>query len=197
MRQVVEDCELKLVAVAIIVEIAEGKNHGIQFVSTTEGMTMRALVICLTVLFAGLMFANTSQAQDYYSAGIGSGLPYYGYGYSGSLYGLGRVPVPPYFSLHPPVYYSHEIQRRPVGDSPYAYSPQRSVAAPTRQCSKNPFVTDVIIEEDSKQISEPTESVAQVMQNPFYNAGPETLATSKMIYNPYYAKSEAVVAQVD
>ena len=50
-----------------------------------------------------------------------SGLPgLYGYGYSGNLYGLGRIPVPPYFALHPPVYYSAP-QARPYGISPFAH----------------------------------------------------------------------------
>lgn len=40
-------------------------------------------------------------------------------------YGQGRVVSyndnVPYFSAHPPVYYSYEIFRRPVGPSPFAY----------------------------------------------------------------------------
>ncbi len=38
------------------------------------------------------------------------------------LYGIGRIPTPPYFSLHPPVYYSYPVAR-PYGYGPYAYPP--------------------------------------------------------------------------
>ena len=54
--------------------------------------------------------------------------PYPGYGYGGwgqMNYGQGVYEGsnyrPPYFSLHPPVYYGHEIIRRPMGVSPFAY----------------------------------------------------------------------------
>lgn len=39
-------------------------------------------------------------------------------------YGQGRVTADnniPYFAAHPPVYYSYEIIRRPMGPSPFAY----------------------------------------------------------------------------
>lgn len=54
--------------------------------------------------------------------------PYGGFGYGGwgqANYGQGIYQgtsrIPPYFALHPPVYYSHEIVRRPMGMSPFAY----------------------------------------------------------------------------
>ena len=48
---------------------------------------------------------------------------YWGYGWVDG-YGQGHVTghdTIPYFAAHPPVYYSHEIVRRPVGPSPFAY----------------------------------------------------------------------------
>ena len=157
---------------------------------------MKAAMICATVLVASLMFTNQSQAQNYFGGGINSGLPYFGFGYSGSLYGLGYVPVPPYYALHPPVYYSHEIRRRPVGDSPYAYQSRRPTPITIRlQFSRNPFVPNPTIEEDSQQTAQATDSVAKVMRNPFYRDEQLSLVGSKLILNPYYAKPEAVVAQ--
>lgn len=51
--------------------------------------------------------------------------PCYGYGWGFvDGYGQGRVtadPNVPYFAAHPPVYYSLEIIRRPMGPSPFAY----------------------------------------------------------------------------
>ncbi len=160
---------------------------------------MKAVLIAATLLVASLAFCNESQAQysggGFNSGGIYSGLPYHGFGYSGSLYGLGYVPVPPYFALHPPVYYSAEIRRRPMGDSPYAYGPQRQAAKPKRQFSLNPFVPQTIIESNSQPTSGATDSVAKVILNPFYGDNREQLASSKLMYNPYYARPEAVVAQ--
>lgn len=157
---------------------------------------MRAVMIGAALLVASLMFANEARAQNCYGGGVYSGLPYHGFGYSGSLYGLGFVPVPPYFALHPPVYYSHEILRRPVGDSPFAYPPRRPAPEPKRQFSLNPFIPDPIIQ-DPLQASQANDSVAQVMRNPFYGDDQQSLAASKLIYNPYYAKPEAVVAQAN
>lgn len=37
-----------------------------------------------------------------------------------SAYGLGRIPTPPYFAIHPPVYYSYPVPRT-YGYSPFAY----------------------------------------------------------------------------
>jgi len=151
---------------------------------------MKAAMICATVLVASLMFTNESQAQNCYGGGFGAG-QYYGFGYSRSWY----VPVPPYYALHPPVYYSHEIRRRPVGDSPYAYQSRRPAPESRRQLSLNPFVPDAINEEGSPQAAQATDSVANVMRNHFYGDDQQSLAASKLIYNPYYAKPEAIVAQ--
>lgn len=59
---------------------------------------------------------------------------------------LGYMPMPPYFAMHPPVYYSHNVAV-PYGISPYpisSYSPsvsyvaERTIAAP--QVVVNPYV---------------------------------------------------------
>ena len=73
----------------------------------------------LAAAFAAILLPAAAQAQ----------YPYYGYGGYGGWgqmnYGQGFYSgsnrVPPYFALHPPVYYSHEIIRRPMGPSPFAY----------------------------------------------------------------------------
>ncbi len=72
----------------------------------------------LAAAFAALLLPAAAQAQyPYGGMGYGGwGQPNYGQGvYRGSNF------VPPYFALHPPVYYSHEIIRRPMGASPFAY----------------------------------------------------------------------------
>jgi hypothetical protein len=56
-------------------------------------------------------------------------------------------------------------------------------------------VPDATNQDSSQPTAQATDSVAQVMRNPFYGDDPQSLADSKLIYNPYYAKPEAVVAQ--
>ncbi|MCE9526566.1 MAG: hypothetical protein K8R36_10985 [Planctomycetales bacterium] len=75
----------------------------------------------LAAALAAILLPAAAQAQ----------YPYGGYGFGGyggwvqMNYGQGYYAetgrVPPYFALHPPVYYSHQIIRRPMGASPFAY----------------------------------------------------------------------------
>jgi hypothetical protein len=136
---------------------------------------MRRLTMIAAVLALCLFTPSSSRAGDYYN-NLRSGLPYHGFGYSGSLYGLGYIPVPPYYALHPPVYYSHQIIRRPYGDSPFAYRPQRPAPRPAPRLVLNPFVPET-----------QATSLDQV---------DKTAATSKMIRNPYY-KPEVELATAE
>lgn len=75
--------------------------------------------LCLAAVAAALLAAPTS-AEAFWPYG-GFGGPWnYGYGY-GLNAGVGYVPPPPYFSVYPPVYYSHQITARPYGASPFAW----------------------------------------------------------------------------
>lgn len=47
-----------------------------------------------------------------------------GPGYGGSIYSSGKLFVPPYFAVHPPVYYGQRV-RMHYGDSPFAASSSR------------------------------------------------------------------------
>jgi len=106
-------------------------------------------------LLAGLLLtigmAIPCQAQFPYN-------PYlmYGWGYGGT-YGSYRnnVPVPPYFALHPPVYYGKRYQR-PYGDSPYASLPTLQanpgyMATPRAEMSAkivNPYFDGSVVAEE-------------------------------------------------
>ena len=126
--------------------------------------------------------------HGYGLGGYGYGLAGAGIGLGGSIFGLNgfdvpdglslyrrrMIPVPPYFSLHPPVYYSGPVARS-YGMSPFPY-PGDVTSPPVEELYKpavveNPFVspTEKKVEEDKP---EPTDdSVAEV--------APE------MIRNPY------------
>lgn len=78
----------------------------------------------LVVFLGQLLGSQPAQAQApgvgmYHPYGIGYGYPY-GFGFGSSPYSLSRVPTPPYFALHPPVYYSYAVPRT-FGHSPFAY----------------------------------------------------------------------------
>lgn len=65
-------------------------------------------------VIAASIFPAAAQAQ----------YPWGGYGWQsgyGQGYTRGYNANQPYFALHPPVYYSNVIVRRPVGPSPFAY----------------------------------------------------------------------------
>ena len=69
---------------------------------------------------SSLSFRGFRGAVPFFGGGFGSA---YGHGYDGNLlYRMGQIPVPPYFALHPPVYYSEPIPY-PYGASPYARQP--------------------------------------------------------------------------
>ncbi len=62
-----------------------------------------------------VMTCGTAGAFDGYAA-----FPWYGYGNNGpAAYALGNIAAPPYFALHPPVYYSRPVPRS-YGHSPFA-----------------------------------------------------------------------------
>ena len=143
----------------------------------------------LSVTFVWLCFAAAAPALRAQDGGYGfGGWSGFGgnpgwwnqpaFGVAGSLYGSGYVPVPPYFSIHPPVYYSSRIIYRPMGDSPFAYLPRRSLAAPV-----------AYRESDAMEVAEP-----EMIENPYVQSTTGLAATKsasatrsqpKMILNPF------------
>ena len=102
----------------------------------------------LAAALAAILLPAAAQAQYPYG---GMGYGGWGQGNYGQGYYSGANRVPPYFALHPPVYYSHEIIRRPMGASPFAYpswyAPPSSQAvasapyqAPQPLMVENPYV---------------------------------------------------------
>jgi hypothetical protein len=86
------------------------------------------------------------------AGGFGGGWGGYGYGYGNGFgnffelpYATGRIPTPPYFSIHPPVYYSYPVPRT-YGHSPFAYPGTHQtpdvVVEPVSQSIDNPYVEE-------------------------------------------------------
>jgi hypothetical protein len=122
---------------------------------------------CFAFLAAGLLAlaGQTASAQGPWG-GVGYGGFGYGYGYP---YFTTSVPTPPYFALHPPVYYSLPVPRT-YGYSPFAYpgcvmTPE--LVAP--ETIINPHVQPLPMPKDAKPMEKKTSGrVAQVIVNPYF-----------------------------
>ncbi len=134
---------------------------------------MKNILRTLPVLAIGLALFHARPASAQVGCDTFSGLPpMYGYGFSGNLYGLGKIPVPPYFALHPPVYYSQQVAR-PYGLSPFAH---RSVPVEVHAATKpvmiqNPHVKPAPAAPKATR-SKTKDKVARrrVIVNPFFTA---------------------------
>lgn len=142
----------------------------------------RILFASLLMLFAFAALPAVSEGYDWCSQGLLGQAR--GFGVSGSLYGLGYVPVPPYFALHPPVYYGERYYRS-YGESPF----------PRPDFSSRPKIIDLQLITNPFVESLPP-VVEQKLPAPASQAAPaEDQVTSKpqMIINPYYRPSEQIV----
>ncbi|MDX1947321.1 MAG: hypothetical protein SFU86_18110 [Pirellulaceae bacterium] len=96
-----------------------------------------------------LLLVAPASAHAYwpYLGGYGGGPWSYGYfgGYPFSS-GAGYNSPPPYFSIYPPVYYSHQITARPYGASPYAWPPGFSpiTVRPQQEAAAPPAPLEII-----------------------------------------------------
>lgn len=82
---------------------------------------------------------------------------YFGDGGFTNLYNQGFIPVPPYFSLHPPVYYSVPVPRT-YGYSPFAYP--GSVPTPDVQLGPEEIVNPYV-EPEQQDKAEATDASAK------------------------------------
>ncbi len=132
------------------------------------------------IAFAAMLLVNieTVEAQGYIGSGCatcqGGGIFGGNFGLLGSPYALSRIPVPPYFSLHPPVYYSAPVART-YGYSPFAYpgyvrTPEVPVAKPAPKAIKNMHAVPVEKSTKKKTLLNLTMKVDDgVVENPFVN----------------------------
>jgi hypothetical protein len=165
----------------------------------------RRILLATVLLLIG--FAQRP-AEAFWGCG-GYGTNYYGYGLPAGWYTGVNDRVPPYFALHPPVYYSGQIVRIPYGASPFANGPFMAgpFAATPAAFSAAPAAAA------AHARSEPVAS--ETIENPFFtgeapdegalppphgNAAPNAEAVPTddqqgiMILNPYFRRG-AQVAQ--
>jgi hypothetical protein len=128
-----------------------------------------ARVIALFVAAALVWGCSQGQSQAQVLGCYGTGgFAYPGFfGYYGSPYSLGLIPTPPYFALHPPVYYSVPVPRT-YGYSPYAYPgtmPTPEVVEP--EVIENPHVEQPAQESPASNVKVVR---YQIIHNPYVHA---------------------------
>jgi hypothetical protein len=130
---------------------------------------MRRYQASIVLGMAALLAVACPASSDAFNGWDYDWLGVRGYGYSGSLYGLGRIPTPPYFALHPPVYYGQR-HFRDYGGSPFARSAQTAQAGvPTVQLIVNPFVEqEVVVQGSGEKVTAAAQNQPQMIMNPFY-----------------------------
>ncbi len=143
-------------------------------------MKSTRVALALFVAMSILAIAHSANAQGAYSFGGRYFNPYRGNAFGASPYALGRIPTPPYFALHPPVYYSG-ITPTTYGRRPFPQPAYPIFQAPQAQVKVSPS-------------SAPTRSVRSlnVVQNPYMKSTdtpekkPARTRTVKVILNPFY-----------
>jgi hypothetical protein len=126
------------------------------------------------LVFAGLLslaLAAPATAADYpVNIWYGGGNGYFGGDFGRiSPYSSGLIPMPPYFAIHPPVYYSAPVPRA-YGWSPFAY-PEYVMTPEAKPPVKpamflNPFV-DPPKPAVEKKIEHKSAAMPKIMLNPF------------------------------
>ena len=126
----------------------------------------RQLVLAAAVVVLSAAYSSNVYAQTTFG---GLGFPHIpGYGASLLPYSLGHVPTPPYFALHPPVYYSYPVPRT-YGYSPYAYP--GGVRTPEIEPVKPTVILNPHVKQSKGEEAERDRD--------------RTASASKMIFNPY------------
>lgn len=134
----------------------------------------------MAVVAFGLLLMGAAQPAQAQCGAVGyGGIGGYGLlGLNGSAYRSGRVPTPPYFALHPPVYYSQPMHRT-YGYSPFAYpgTVKTPEAPPKAAMISNPHVQPV------KQDAKPKLNLQNLTQlevsNPFFMPATKMVSVEK------------------
>lgn len=147
--------------------------------------TWRKLALAAVILGVSILAAGSAQAIG--PGGFGGCGGGFGYGGYGGIFNNGfaynsppypwpfyqhSIPTPPYFSLHPPVYYTYPVGRT-YGYSPYPYpgnTPTPEVEFPKAETIRNPHVEPLPMpaqppKEGAKKAS--GKVAAQIIINPF------------------------------
>ncbi len=127
---------------------------------------------------AFMCWAAADQAQAYNPCGAG----FYGYGFGVNNY----IPTgrrPPYFAMHPPVYYSHSVARS-YGYSPFAYGP--NVRTPNPRPVAPVAITNHFLLRSKVKVHETVDKTASFSSD---------RVQPLVIENPYFDQKSAVASK--
>ena len=134
--------------------------------------TFRLFVGVLGVCMLGSVLSSSATAQI---GPWGVWAPWYYYPYGSYTGSYGTVPTPPYFAIHPPVYYGPRI-RMAYGHSPIARPPLTVVGLGSQEDTPeaplqsgltiwNPYVADASAKSGKGAVA----GKPQTVQNPYYS----------------------------
>ena len=136
-------------------------------------MKQKSLYVLVAALAAFALSTTATAQADHCGYGIGG---VYGAGvfglYNSSPYASSRIPTPPYFALHPPVYYKGRPVARSYGYSPFPYPGTMQTPEPVEEVQAkmiiNPHVQPAVDKKpqatDDDRVAE---IVPEVIRNPF------------------------------
>ncbi|MDZ4850733.1 MAG: hypothetical protein SGI77_15710 [Pirellulaceae bacterium] len=139
--------------------------------------------LCFSSLFAGLLMVGTAQSVQAYDSAFGFA---FGYSLGQANQFRNRLPAPPYFAIHPPVYYGQRHER-PYGESPFA-------SWPLLQSNEN---YQVRAKQSPLEIANPHVPTATPCAScgvPVAEAVIESTGKFVMIDNPFVISSEAIAS---
>lgn len=168
---------------------------------------MKTGKLCAMALAAALVLAGSGEAKAQWG-GWGCGGGYgggFGFGIGTQQYRIGNIPIPPYFSLHPPVYYG-QIVHRSYGLSPFAYPGYTSPGlAPRPTVLVNPYMRQRQPQQQHADEEEAAglETAANwapkplLVMNPYVesNGSAVTQSRPEPIINPYVQTTDSALAQ--
>ena len=134
--------------------------------------------LSIAIVAVVFSFAANSNAHAQFGIGGAGGNGFFGglgAGYYRHPYRWGRVPTPPYFALHPPVYYGQQY-RRPYGVSPFAcrncqvqpnkeYRPTKAAVSPL--VILNPHVKPKVVPKTEKKTTLASYPKPLLILNPY------------------------------
>lgn len=146
---------------------------------------IRKLAAFAVLAFASVLPSNSEAFWPY----AGYGAYNFGWGWNAPT---DYVPAPPYFAVHPPVYYSPHITARHYGASPYAWLPGMQPITYVPELVPGRRVMTAIGKSNLMAASSPTRSL-EMIENPYFvaQAGAEAPAVQpqpEKIENPHFAR---------
>lgn len=144
-------------------------------------MKLKSTVFAIALAITALAGANAHAQWGFGIGGLGYGGLGLGYAY-GNPYVAGRIPTPPYYAIHPPVYYGQRVHRA-YGRSPFARSAQTATAAysaPAPRMVINKHVADA-------QHASVSTAKPQLVLNPFVEQPGIAVTAPEIIENPHVA----------